>query len=577
MENLKKTLALIDENFLIGISNKGTYKRAVKDISGETPDFKADEKQAEVRTGGEVCTISANIAESKCTCIARGICRHIIGAILVLKNSLETEDITDVKADEPPTEKVEEEPEKFSEKYLSEKDTVKLRECTIQCMDTLSNVIKYGLVRIPEGLPDILEASAVRCHALKMADAERSLRNISSNLSDCMEHKASFSMEGLIKEVCRCTDILTGFLSDKIESGQLGSFRQTYVNYGKKLTLLPVGMRNVSGDYSGTIYYFLNVYHNDGQKFFSLSDLRPTFYDNNMKHFQSNTVVWGMDIPLKNMMRSEMVLINAKVSGGKLSTSQETKVLTSYDAVIDCDEVRDLIYTDFRQLAIEISEKNADNEIDKLCFVQPEKCVESIFDKYSQQYIITLEDVSGNKISVHAKYSAENKDFIELLENIGQKMLENPQKNYVFFATAYIYDGELTLFPIEIYDFIKKKYAEPYELPEKYGNIDVIAGYAGKYLDLFNDVSDRTAVILRSGIQTDIKNNHKLENQAFNYGLKGFSSMIADFMECTTSYRHKTDTDCTEILVRLSQLYRYMKQGRKNLEIITSLSNMKGV
>ncbi|MDE6834277.1 MAG: hypothetical protein K2J39_08575 [Ruminococcus sp.] len=467
--------------------------------------------------------------------------------------------------------------EKISEKYISERDTLKIHECTKQCIETLSDVMKYGLVRIPESLPDMLEASAVRCHAMKMADAERSLREIGSRLSDCVERRASFSMEHLINEICNCTEILTGLLSDNITSEQLGSFRQAYISYGKKLTILPIGIRKVSGDYVGSVYYFLNIDQYAEQKFFSISDLRPTFYDNNMNYFQSNSIIWGMDVPLKSMMHSEMVLINAKVSGGKLSTSQETRLLTSYDAVIDCNEVRELIYTDFRQLAIEISEKNTENELDKLCFVQPEKCIESIFDKYSQQYIITLEDINKNRISVRAKYSAENKYFIELLEKIGNIMLENPRQNYVFLATAYIYDGELTLFPIEIYDFIRKKYSEPYELPEEYGNIEVTAGYAGKILEFFGEVYDKTAVIIRCGLQADIKNDHKLENIAFNYGLKGFSRMIADFMNCATSYRHGISGDCTDILIKMNHIYQYMKQGRKNLEIITSLSNMKGI
>ena len=580
MEDLKKSLALADENFLIGLSNKGTYKRALKDIGGETPDFDLHENSAEVRTGGEVCTINTDIADSKCTCVSRGICRHIIGAILILKNNIDIEDIPqpeipDIK--EIQNSIPEPEPEKIPEKYISERDTEKIHNCIKQCIEILGNVIKYGLVRIPESLPDMLEASAVRCHALKMADAERSLREIGSRLSDCVAHRASFRMDGFINEMCHCMEILTALSAEKITPEQLGTFRQTYVNYGKKLTILPVGMRNVSGDYVGSIYYFLNIDPYAEQKFFSISDLRPAFYDNNMKHFHSNSTVWGMEIPLKNMMHSEMILINAKVSGGKLSTSQETTVITSYEAVIDCNEVRELIYTDFRQLAIEISEKNPENELDKLCFVQPEKCIESIFDKYLQQYVITLEDICGNRISVRARYTAENKNFIELIESIGQKMIKNPRKNYVFLATAYVYDGELTLFPIEIYDFIKKKHNEPYELPEKYGNTDVTAGYAGKILDFFNDVNDKIAVIVRSGLQADIRNDHKLENLAFNYGLKGFSRIIGDFMECASSYRHRTDTDCTEILMKINLIYQYMKQGRKSLEIITSLSNMKGI
>lgn len=576
-ENLKKELSTADESYLTNLSNKGTYKRACKDIDGTAPDFNLNGETATVRTGGETCTITVPIAESKCTCSSRGICRHIIGAVMILRNNvnLENVEIPEIPKDvqSSPAESVSEEPQ---EECLSQREVDKIHNCVKQCLETLGNIIKYGLVRIPESLPDMLEASAVRCHALKMADAERTLRETGSRLSDCIARRASFSIGSFINEICYCTGLLSRLTADEIIPEQLGTFRQTYVKYGKKLTILPIGQRTVYGDYTGEIYYFLNIDPYAEQRFLSVSDVRPVFYDNRQKYFQSNSFVWGMDTSIKNMMHSEMVLINAKISGGKLSTSQETTVLTSYEANIDCDEVRDMIYTDFRQLAIEISEKNPKSELEKLCFVQPEKCLESYFDKYAQQQIITLEDVNGNRISVRAKYSAKNKDFIDLLENIGKKMLDQPKKNYVFLATAYIYDGELTLFPIEVYDFIKKQYRDPYELPEKYSNTEVSAVYAEKILDFFTELTDRIAVIVRSGIQSDIKNDHKLENLAFNYGLKGLSRIIGEFMESASSYRHRTDSDSTEVLLKMRLISDYVRQGRKRLEIITSISNMKG-
>ncbi|MDE5834389.1 MAG: hypothetical protein K2H26_02590, partial [Ruminococcus sp.] len=580
-----------DENFLISLSNKGTYKRARKDVDGAISDFDLLDNSATVRTGGETCTITVPLAESKCTCISRGVCRHIIGAIIILRNNVEMpsqseelqEEIDSVgNAEIPetpedvqssPAESVSEEPQ---EEFLSERDVIKIHDCVQQCLDTLGNIIKYGLVRIPESLPDMLEAVAVRCHALRMADAESNLRKTGSRLSDCIARRASFSMDGFINEICYCTGLLAGLTADSLKPEQLGTFRQTYVNYGKKLTIPPVGQRSVNGDYAGEIYYFLNIDPYAEQRFLSISDMRPVFYDNRQKYFQANSFIWGLNTPIKNMMHSEMVLINAKVSNGKLSTSQETTVLTAYDAQIDCDEVRELIYTDFRQLAVEISEKNPKTELDKMCFIQPEKCIENFFDKYSQQHVITLEDVNENRISVRAKYSAENKDFIDLLESIGKKMLKNPQKNYVFLATAYIYDGELTLFPIEVYDFIKKQYREPYELPEQYENIEVSAIYAEEILDFFTEVTDKITVIVRSGLQADIKNDHKLENMAFNYGLKGLSRIIGEFMESASSYRHRTDGDSTEVLLKMRTISDYIRQGRKKLAIITSLSNMKG-
>lgn len=577
MENFKKTLFDANEDFLINISNKGVYKRACKDIEQETPDFDLNEDFATVRIGGEICTIKIPLAESKCTCISRGICRHIVGSIITLRNNINMESIqipTVTKIEKVmPTEIIAEE---TSEKKLSEREIIKIHDCVKQCLEILSNILKYGLVRIPESIPDMLEASAVRCHSLKMADAEKIVREIGSRLSDCMERRASFNIESFINELSYCINILSKLMSNDLQSEQLGSFRQTYVKYGKKLTILPVGQRSVNGDYKGEIYYFLNIDTDDEQRFLSLSDVRPAFYDNKQKYFHGNSFVWGLNTPIKNMMHSEMVLINAKVSNGKLSTSQETSLLTAYEAKVDCDEVRDLIYTDFRKLAIEIFEKNPKSELDKLCFVQPEKCIESSFNKYSQYQIFTIEDVRGNRISVKAKYSSENKEFIDLLENIGKKMLDNPKKNYVFLATAYINDGKLTLFPIEVYDFVKKQYHEPYELPDKYDDFETSAVYAEKILDFLKKVTNDISVIVRSGLQTDIQNDHKLENMAFNYGLKGLSKLIGDFMESASSYRHNIYTDCTDILMKMRFILNYIEHGRKQLALITSLSNMKG-
>lgn len=576
MDKLKKALACADENFLVGLSNKGTYKRACKDIDGETPDFDLGENSATVRTGGETCTITVPLSESKCTCVARGICRHIVGAVLILRNNVSLDVTVETPPVQPeiPSETVVKEEKK--KETVSERDTEKIHNCVKQCLETLGSILKYGLVRIPENMPDMLEASAVRCHSLKMADAERALRDIGNRLSDCIARRASFSMENFTAELCRCIAVLEPLETD-FTPEQLGTFRQTYSDYNGTLDIMPIGQRSIKGgEYEGDIYYFLNMDVYAEQRFMSLSDLRPVFYNDTQKHFRGVTYPWGMSEPMGSMMHTEMKLANAKVSGGKLSSSQETQIISGFKAVLDCDEIRDMIYTDFRKLAIEISEKNPKNELDKLCFVQPKKCIESEFDKYSQQYIIILEDVQGNRISVRAKYRAETKNFIDILESMGKRMIEKPKKNYVFLASAYIYDGELTLFPIEIYDFIKPPVPEVYELPEKYRDIDVSAVYAERIINLFSDIYDRMCVIVRSGLQADIKNDHNLENLAFNYGLKGLSRFTGEFMECASSYRHSVDSKITDILPKMLKIYEYINQGRKRLEIITSLYNMKG-
>ena len=76
-----------DDEYLTGLTNKGTLKRAYKDM--ESGDISAEygDDEITVSTGGEKCTIKNPLAESKCSCPSRSICRHIITAILWLKGN----------------------------------------------------------------------------------------------------------------------------------------------------------------------------------------------------------------------------------------------------------------------------------------------------------------------------------------------------------------------------------------------------------------------------------------------------------------------------------------------------------
>ncbi len=87
--NLKEMLKQADDDYLTGLCNKGTVKRAYKDLGQETPVSKWKEEEAEVTLKEETCVIRMPLGESSCSCPSRSICRHIVTAILWLKKDLE--------------------------------------------------------------------------------------------------------------------------------------------------------------------------------------------------------------------------------------------------------------------------------------------------------------------------------------------------------------------------------------------------------------------------------------------------------------------------------------------------------
>ena len=456
MDVIDKQLAIANEQTLIEISNKGIYKRALKEAENVTLSAEKSDGTYTVKIGDETCTIKAPLEESQCSCVSRGMCRHIITAILILKAQLpqyDEADITKVKVSEP--EQAESElPDQLETNSLSRDTQRKIKECATRCIKIMSVIFARGLVRAEESDPDNFELAAVSCHALRMAEAERQMRELGVRLKDCVSRRASFSPQVFTHKIFEYADGMNKLIKADITEEMLGTFRREYTDYEGTLHILPIGTRTVSGEYAGCVYYFLNKDRTSPMRFLTYSDLRPTFYEKKSRLFAASTTVWDLDSSLNSYMHTELKLKNAKVSMGHLSSSSKTNATGVGPAQLNCDALRELIISDFRELAKKISANKSDEETDRLYFVHPKECVASFFDKHTQQQIFIIKDGCNRQISVTAKYTAENRNFISTLETISRKMLKEKYKNYVLLAQGYIDHGRLTLFPIEVYDFI---------------------------------------------------------------------------------------------------------------------------
>ena len=74
-----------DDDYLIGLSNKGIVKRAYKDKEETAVEVVSAEEEAVLKVGSETVTVCFPLGESKCTCPSRSMCRHVVLGILVLR------------------------------------------------------------------------------------------------------------------------------------------------------------------------------------------------------------------------------------------------------------------------------------------------------------------------------------------------------------------------------------------------------------------------------------------------------------------------------------------------------------
>ena len=90
----KQILDAADDDYLIGISNKGIVKRAYKDKeeAGTVPKIhpSSEGDKLVVSLGEEEVTLCYPLGESKCSCPSRSICRHVVLAILSAREQIET-------------------------------------------------------------------------------------------------------------------------------------------------------------------------------------------------------------------------------------------------------------------------------------------------------------------------------------------------------------------------------------------------------------------------------------------------------------------------------------------------------
>lgn len=92
MSEWRDRLADVDDEYLIGLSNKGIVKRAYKDKEEVPAQIGDTGEEASVTVGEETVTVRFPLGESKCSCPSRSMCRHIVQAILVLKESCAREE-----------------------------------------------------------------------------------------------------------------------------------------------------------------------------------------------------------------------------------------------------------------------------------------------------------------------------------------------------------------------------------------------------------------------------------------------------------------------------------------------------
>lgn len=535
-EPLAAALAAADENYLIGLCNKGTVNRAKKDLAAlDHPEVQAKEDGVEVRVGDAVCLIKAPLGESRCSCPSSGICRHRITAILWLREQLagaegappeeapRKPDFAQLRA--YPTEKLAKQLgiKRLAAALFRHKSgtgptieetsvvtvempwlsaTVRLLEplehstCTCHsksfCLHKAEALLCWqlaqgvadpaaleasappeealdleqvrgvcqaveqaltahmvtGLSRLPPSVRETTERMAALCHTARLPELERALRSLHGEYAAYFARSATYRDDALLARLSRAFRLAQALeTADGEAAAQLaGTFREDYLPVGR-LELYLLGLRAFSGrsGYSGTIYYF---WEGSAHRFYTFSDLRPTFYEGSARR-RGDAAPWGLPCTLRQARGCALELTGARAtrSGGLSSTEQCSGVLLGHREP-ERAFPREEIYTDFARLLAERSAPHAP-ELERLAVLRPTRCETQEYDRVRQVFSLRLLDGAGRDIWLEVGYKEEAAKRMEQMETLAQQLQSCPTLRPVFFGILYREGDRLKLSPIE--------------------------------------------------------------------------------------------------------------------------------
>ncbi len=596
MEKLKRLLWQTDDEALTGWSNKGLVKRAYKDLEKETPSFLWKGDSAEVTLKDAVCHICVPLGESTCSCPSRSVCRHLIASILCLKRDLADrgekpeEDLKEDQKEElfsvPGAKGTSPKEEKKPKKPAGDKryrDFETLSQAARSMQEGIRLQLMTGLSRLSPEAAESMERLAVISHSAGLAEFEIGFREAASEYRQYFSGSSGFRAELL-------ADRLLGlyFKALKLEKerdpeqvrAMAGVFRDSY-NPVPRLHLIPVGQRSFHSKtgYEGEIYYFLET---EQRRWYTWTDARPLFYEGVRKisRGEQAQAPWGLMCSREQMMELEFYLDCAKATGdGRLSASQETKAEIAGKKQTEGEAFRQMAFTDYRKLLELCHEEDTDKRGKEcLALVEAASCREGSFDSVQQRFSMELFDRGGRRILAAVKYSREEKLTIQALERLGNR-LGTGKKPFYFFGSLYLEQGQLCLYPIEIYER-EHSLEEQEEVQPAFEKVKSLnQEYPRRMEQFLKEIREVLNGLFQSGLDSareeTLLSINRLAEESEELGLHGAAGELACLKQVFEGKRHRAEFDPEPAFYAWIRLIAYLRYCENKVSMDQALIKME--
>ena len=436
-----------EENFLISLTNKGIYNRALKDIE-KIKNIKIEEAEDKIKISFDNIEIffTENIKEAKCNCPSQNICKHIIIALLYIKEyskSFESKNSKNKNSNKNIF-------EELNNKKLTKKKKEKIIDDNILNISKnfIENIFTKGFYSCAEKDFDKAEQIATKLNINNMPELSKLFRSLSQSIDAMINKKVLFNKIFVMHILSKIYNTIKAIENAKKNKDEntikllTGEIKREYIdaNFGEFIGLGAYPW--TSSSYLGltSILYNLNL-----KKFSFFSYAMPIFYDNSKTSYDDilynyrKKTHWENNISIEDISKHKIKLTNYKINNEeKISSSKKTSAVLNER--IDYNFIKNIIkdydlfisnYDDLKNINFEYDYFNNKNRA-KILIAEFQKIENINFDKVNQ--ILFFDIVNNNQsLTLNIKYNIINSKGFDYIKNYKNSKLDK-DKFMVFIA-----------------------------------------------------------------------------------------------------------------------------------------------
>lgn len=416
------------EEALVAASNKGIYKRAIKDTEGVCEvrvNSGSDliSEFVEVKLPDENVTLYEKLSDCRCSCPSKTICRHIVSAAIII-SSLAGEGETAAEKTEETAPK-----EIISESYSEELCPDGKYLCEV--MDIVGGILRKGLVSCSNNDADGLTRLSLSAPTVHR-DIGTMCRSAAADIAMMRDRKAGFSHINAASRLCRLYNTAKVSLTE--EGKSLLFSGNDYEPLGNcEFICIGIFPHRSSSGFAGVTAVLFAL--NEG-RFYTYTSGMPDIYSKtenagsleNLTKLKKAHAHWENDVSLEMLSGHRFTLFGAKADkSGKLSSTKQTV----------CRIGGSIFSSDIPSLAETILSEEYDYfspvKAARFAAVSMKRLTEVSFDAASQRLFYTVETQKGN-IHCETPYSSLSAEAVRYLDRLADKELDDGYMILRFFG-----------------------------------------------------------------------------------------------------------------------------------------------